>query len=283
VARHLEGQAIGAAVDVLPPRSEGEASLAAAARDGRTCLTRLRQRGSAKIFLPEGGAPNGALDAVLLNTSGGVTGGDRFVYGATAEQGAWLRCATQAAERAYRAQSGETGSISVNLCAGSGARLDWLPQETILFDQSSLQRRLTADLAPDATFLAVEPLVFGRAAMGERLASIQFSDQWRVRRGGELVYADALRLSGRVDEVLPRRALLAGAGAMASVLYVGDDAETHLKPVREALSATAGASLLRSEVLCVRVLAQSGFELRKTLIPILSALGRAPLPKVWTL
>lgn len=266
-----------------PPRAIGEARLSATFDDEETRLAQLRQSGSAKIFLPKGDAPPGALDALFLNTAGGVTGGDRFAYSGAAGPGAWIRLATPAAERAYRAMKGQSGALDVALSAEAGARIDWLPQETILFEGSALARRLDADLAPDARLLAVEPIVFGRAAMGERLTRIHFSDQWRVRRGGALVFADALRLSGPMEATLRARALLAGAGAMASVLYVGHDAEQRLAPLRANLPATAGASLIRPGVLVSRMLAESGYALRRALIPMLELLGRAPLPKVWTI
>jgi urease accessory protein len=136
------------------------------------------------------------LDATLLNTTGGITGGDRFAWRATAAPGAWLGLTTQAAERAYRARPGETGQVAVTLELAAGARLDWLPQETILFDRSALERRLEADLCGNARLLVVEPVVFGRAAMGERIGAIRFVDRWRIRRDGRLVHAEATRIEG---------------------------------------------------------------------------------------
>lgn len=264
------------------PRALGEAGVAASLRHGRTRIARLRQSGSAKAMAPTVGAPPGALDVVLLNTAGGVTGGDRFAYGGEAGDGAWLRLTTQAAERAYRARAGEIGVITTTLTVGSGARFDWLPQETILFDGSAIDRRLTVELASDARFLGVEPLIFGRAAMGERLRRFRFTDQWRVWRDGVLAYADALRLDGRAT--LGRRpALLAGAGAMASLLYVGDDAEDRLEALRSILPSTGGASVVRAGVLSARILAEDGFALRRTLLPALERLADAALPKVWTI
>ncbi|MEM0942587.1 MAG: urease accessory protein UreD [Pseudomonadota bacterium] len=216
---------------------------------------------------------------MILNTAGGITGGDRFAYRAAAGPGARLSLTTQAAERAYRAQPQETGHVHAHLTAAEGARIDWLPQETILFDGSALSRRLEVDLAPDATLLAVEPLIFGRAAMGERLRALRFSEQWRVRRAGRLVFADALRLQGPAEEILAGPATLAGHRAMASILLAAPDAERFLAPLRT----LCPASLIRPGILAARITAPSGFELRHILLPALELLRGAPLPKVWTL
>ncbi|MEL6478630.1 MAG: urease accessory protein UreD [Pseudomonadota bacterium] len=263
------------------PRAEGHVTVTARATGGASRLDRLRQSGSAKALFPKGAGDE--VQAVLLNTAGGVTGGDRFSYRGTAASGAALTLTTQAAERAYRAKPGETGQVEARLDAGAGARIDWLPQETILFDGARVTRRLEVDLAEDATLLAVEPLIFGRIAMGEALQQLTFTDHWRVRRSGRLIYADALRLVGEGEALIARPFTFAGARAMASILYTGPEAEARLAPLRATLSATAGASLIRPGVLVARVLAEDGFQLRRSLIPALRCLRGGALPKVWTL
>jgi urease accessory protein len=178
------------------PRAEGRARVSAKLRGGVSVLGELEERGSAKARLPR--TYGDALEAVLLNTAGGVTGGDRFAWEAEAEAGAALTLATQTAERAYRAQPGETGRIETRLTAGPGARLDWLAQETILFDRCALRRSLTLDMEEDARALIVEPVVLGREAMGETVTQGFFSDSQTIRRGGRLIYADRTRLAGPV-------------------------------------------------------------------------------------
>lgn len=260
------------------PRARGVVAVRAELRGGRSALADLREEGSAKARFPRGDGP--MLDAVLLNTAGGITGGDRFSWHAVADCGTWLGLTTQAAERAYRARAGEIGRVSVSLEISAGARLDWLPQETILFDRSALERRLDADLRGDARLLVVEPVVFGRAAMGERISAIRFVDRWRIHRDGALVHAEATRIEGSA-ELLSRPALLAGAGAMASLLLAGEDAGALLGPVRRLLVGEAGASLPRPGVLTVRMLAPDGWELRRRLIPVIETLRQAPLPSMW--
>jgi urease accessory protein len=139
---------------------------------------------------------------------------------------------------------------------------------------------LDADLGGDARLLVVEPVVFGRAAMGERITAIRFLDCWRIRRDGWLVHAEATRINGSAD-LLARPALLGGSGAMASVLLAGENAGALLAPVRRLLVGEAGASLVRPGVLTVRILAPDGWELRRRLTPVLETLRQAPLPSMW--
>ncbi len=260
------------------PRARGSVAIRARLRDGRSVIADLRQEGSAKALFPSSRGPT--LEAVLLNTAGGITGDDEFDYTGDAGCGTSLGLTTQAAERAYRARTGETGRLTVRLSVAAGGRIDWLPQETILFDRSALARRLEVDLAGDATLLAVEPLVFGRLAMGERITALRFSDQWRVRRDGRLIYADALRFSGSAT-LLSRPGVLGGAGAMASVLLASHGADAMLDAVRRLIPNEGGASVVQPGVLAVRMLAVDGFELRRRLIPVLETLRQGPLPSMW--
>lgn len=257
----------------------GEVRVTARGRGSR--LAGLRHSGSARCLLPRTATDD--LQAVLLNTAGGVTGGDRFSWHGTAEDGAHLTLSTQAAERAYRAQPKETGEVHTVLSAGADARIDWLPQETIVFDGARLARRLEADLAPDATLLAVEAVIFGRTAMGERLERFDLTDHWRVRVDGRLVYADALRLAGAGERVLDRPALLCGARAMASIVLVSPRAEGLLAPVRALMPESGGASVVAPGVLSARMVARDGAALRRVLPAILECLRGAALPKVWRL
>lgn len=269
-----------------PPRARGEARFSARRRGTRTVLATLRHGGSAKALFPRRvsiGPEQGALDAVLLNTAGGVTGGDRFVFEAAAASGAWLRISTQAAERAYRAAPNETGQVEVRLRAEAEARLDWLPQETILFDGAAIRRRFEVDLAAGARLLAVEPLIYGRTAMGEEVRDLRQSDQWRVRCEGRLVYADALRLEGDAAATLDRPGVAGGARALATLLFVAPEAAQKLEAVRAQLPETAGASLIRDGVLAARFRARDGLCLRRALLPTLRLLAGAALPTVWTL
>lgn len=248
---------------------------------GTKGLSGLRQSGALRVLFPRD-VPGRTL-AVTLNTSGGVTGGDMFQIEAEAEQGAHLALTTQAAERIYRAQPGETGTVETRLQIGPGARLDWLPQETILFNGSCLRRRLSVDMARDATFLMVEPLVFGRRAMGETLTDISLADRVDIRRAGELIFADATRITGNLAEQMQGHAIGAGATAMASLVFATPGAEACLERIRARLPETGGASLIRPDLIFMRFLAEDGFSLRASLLPLLTELHGHALPRTWML
>ncbi len=257
------------------PRARGAAAVAVRVAGGRSRLARLRHEGCAKCLLPR--AP-GAPQAVLINTSGGLTGGDRISWTAEAEAGAELTVTTQAAERIYRAAGGEA-RVTTRLTLARGATLRWLPQETILFDGGRLERSLEVEMAPDTRLLALEAVVLGRAAMGETVRSGHLIDRWRVTRAGRLLHADTLRLSGPVADIAARPGVFAGHRAAATLLYVGADAADRLTALRTALPATAGASAL-GERLVIRLLAPDARALRAILAPLVGRFG--PIPAVWS-
>lgn len=258
-----------------------------ACRNGSSGLSRLYQEGAGKARFPRRGAAarSEPVEAVLLNTAGGITGGDLLSYRLAAGPDARLLATTQAAEKIYRSL-GDEGVLEAGLELGAGAQLAWLPQETILFDGARLRRSLDVDMAEDASLLALESLVFGRRAMGETVRTAFVSDQWRIRRGGRLVYADAFRLQERGGRTLARRGVLDGATAAASLVYVAPDAEARLEEARALLppwpEVEAGASAWDG-LLALRVVAREGAALRRALVGFLEGFRAAPLPRVWRL
>ncbi len=233
------------------------------------------------MLFPRG--PREVVQAVMLNTSGGVTGGDHLEAQITAGPGSALTVTSQAAERIYRSGDGRDGQVINRIAAETGATLHWLPQETIVFDGARLDRRLDIDLTDDAHFLMVEPILFGRLAMGETVQQAHIRDHITLRRGGKLIFADRTRLTDDVQALLDRAATGGSARAMASVLMVRPDAETMLPKLRALLPETGGATLLAPDILFARILAPDGHDLRTTLIPALHLLGGADLPRTWML
>jgi len=258
------------------PRARGAVRIVAGARG----LEGLRQEGSLRALFPRGRI---GVEACLINTAGGITGGDRFSVSATARAGARLILSTQAAERAYRAQPGQTGRLEVSLSAEPGAVLHWLPQETILYEGCALDRTLRISLAREARLLMVEPVLFGRMAMGEALRAARFHDRVEITRDGAPVYLDAVRLEGDIAAQLARPAVADGARAMAALVLVAPGAEAHLAPVRALLPATGGASLLGPDMLVLRLLAPDAMALRRSLLPVLDRLTGDTLPTAWRL
>tara|TARA_R110002049_G_scaffold1177_1_gene8618 strand:+ start:6965 stop:7849 length:885 start_codon:yes stop_codon:yes gene_type:complete len=275
---HIEQPASG----LSQPRAIGTGKLSVYGDEsGRTRLRNLRQSGSLKLVFPKTHRPD--AEVILVNTAGGITGGDTFSLNIEVQTGGALSLTTQAAERAYRAQIDEIGRVTTDITVHDGASLNWLPQELILFDGCALRRRLLIDLHPQARLLMVESVVFGRAAMPEVLRDVRFQDRIRITREGAPLYVDGVDLRGDATAHLARPAIAGGAGAMASVVMVSPDAAAHLKPVHALLSETAGASMLAEDVLVIRQLAIDSFELRRTLIPILKHLTQNTLPTSWRL
>lgn len=265
-------------------RVSARGGLAVKRLDGRSRLHRLYQEGAAKIRMPaRTGDP---LEAVLINTAGGLTGGDRLAWNVDMAAGTSAVLTTQACEKVYRASDGHA-DVSMTATIGSDARLAWLPQETIVFDQAAFARTLSVDLAEGAGALILEATVFGRLAMGENVHRAMFRDRWRIRSRGELVHAEDFSVGPHVSETLRQSATAAGGAAMATLLLVCDDAATRLDAVRDVLAGEGAASAWtvgRTGKLLARLVASDGYTLRHRLLPLVELLnGQAGLPKVWSL
>lgn len=257
-------------------RSRGTAEVAFRADE----LGRLYQAGAAKALLPR--RHGGAHEVVLVNTAGGVTGGDAYSYGCTASA-ADVIVTTQAAERAYRSSTADIASMDVKLCASEGASLHWLPQETILFDGSRINRRIEVELDAHSECLVLESLVFGRHAMGETLRNCHFCDRWRIRRGGQLVHAEALTLANDVPALLAAAAGAGGAQMAATLVYVGpriDAVQADLAVVVPTLASRVALSAWRGR-LVLRLLAPETMRGKADIIRILSSMRGQQVPRVW--
>ncbi len=270
----------GAAIS-RPQRAFGVGRLTAKLFDGRTRLAGLFQEGSAKIRLPQTFSPE--MEAGIINTSGGLTGGEEMAWGVTAGAGCHVTATTQACEKIYKASAG-TAEVTTRIAVAAGARVDWLPQETILFDRAALARRLEVDLDEGAEFLGLEAVLLGRRAMGEAMHNGFFADRWRIRRAGRLIHAEDIRLDGAVASLSAAPGVLSGRVAFATMLYCGPRAEAFLAAIRAGMGEAFGGASVWNDKLMVRLAAQDGFALRKTLIPLISILRNgAPVPKVWNI
>jgi urease accessory protein len=258
-------------------RAEGRVALVVAADAGLTRRRRVAEQGSLRVRCP--GPAGRELEAVLVNTAGGMAGGDRFAIEVAAGEGAQLVVGTAAAEKIYRSNRDAT-NVAIKLEVAAGAALRWLPQETILFDRARLDRRIDADLAEDAALLLAEAVVFGRSAMGESVGQGELVDRWRIRVGGRLVFAESVRLAGAIARTLAEPASLAGGCAIATVLVV-PGGEAHVAAVRaRTFSGEVGISTWNG-IAVARLVARDGAVLRRDLAAVLAALDRGLLPKLW--
>lgn len=243
-------------------------------------LADLAQSGSAKAMLPRVTA--GLPEIVFLNTSGGLASGDRLSFAVTLRDGSRALATTQTAERAYRAEGG-AARAEVRLQVGENGWLDWLPQETILFNGARLVRDTQVNLAPGAGCLLLEMIVLGRLAMGERPARLHLRDRRVVRRAGRVIHHDAMALD---DATLPRLggpALLDGGRGVATLAMVAPHAPDLLARARGALGepGVKGAASAPPGRLVIRLLAQDDWPLRRQVNRLLAALRPDPLPRIW--
>lgn len=274
---------LDAAPHQIMQRSHGRALVALGrGRGGPSALVRLEQAGSAKAILPRCHTP--VPEVVFLNTSGGLTSGDRLCL--TLDLGAGVRATgtTQTAERAYAARDGAPARIEVRASVGSGGRLDWLPQETILYEDAALDRVTTIDLAEDAACLICECVILGRHAMGETPRHAHLTDRREIRRAGRPVLVETLRIDPEVLAAGHRPGVLGGARAVAVVALVAPGAADALPALRASLTvAGVAAAASAFDDRCVaRMTATDGWPLRRQLALALAALrpGQA-LPRVW--
>ena len=263
-------------------RATGHIALSVSVHDGVTRRTRVHEDGSLRVRFPN--ATPEALEAVLVNTGGGMTGGDRCSIEMDVGAGASLIAGTAAAEKIYRS-SGADAAMDVRLTLAPSARLAWLPQETILFDRARLKRRIDIDLAEGAALIMAEAVIFGRAAMDEAMKEGFFTDAWRIRRDGKLIYADTARLDGAIAAKMAERAVANGGIAIATVLIApgGDAALEQVRALGETLEAgflgEVGISAWNG-LAVVRLCAKDGATLRRDLITVLAALG-TQVPRLW--
>ena len=243
-------------------------------------LGSLFNSGSAKALLPRSYGP--ATEVVLVNTAGGITGGDVYSYECCADASG-VTVTTQTAERAYCSSGDQPAGLDVTLTACNGAKLHWLPQETILFDGSRLARRIEVNLDASSECLILESLVFGRHAMGETLNRCQFKDSWRIHRDGRLVHAEALRLERDIGRCLAHSAGADSAQMTAVAVYIGPRSAQIRADMAAALARTgsrAAVSAWNGKVV-MRMLARDTMTGKQDLTRFLTAMRGVQVPRVW--
>jgi urease accessory protein len=235
-------------------------------------------------------APTGEPpEAVLVNTAGGIAGGDRLECSVTALEHASIAVTSQTPERLYRALD-EPAHVTTKLEAHDGTRLAWIPQETIIFNRGRLCRQTEVEISSGAELLALEWFVLGRAARGERVLEGLITDSWRVRKDGRLVWADTFRATEETFPQLRRKALLSSHAAVATLIYSGPDLERRLEIVRALVASLgcAGAATSLGGLIIVRLADALALKLRLALRGLLEAFGRelgpgpVRVPRMWS-
>jgi urease accessory protein len=269
-------------------RARGSGRIVVSGSERGTCVTDVFQRSPIRILFPRiGNAP--VEEAVLINTTGGVAGGDSLECTVTALANASIAVTSQAAEKVYRALD-EPARIVTKLEAHAGARLAWLPQETIVFNWGRICRLTEIELSSGAELLALEWLVLGRVARGEEVLGGYIRDSWRVKKDGRLIWADSFRAAGGVFPRLRSKALLSDCKAVATLVHFGPALDRRVELFRDLApslkchcAATSVAGLM-----VVRFAAAAPADLRMALRHFLhhfdQEIGPGPfrVPKMWS-
>jgi len=260
-------------------RAAGRIALTVAATAAGTRRVRVHEAGSLRVRFPN--RTGRALDAVTVNSAGGMTGGDRFDFDVKVGAGARLVLTSAAAEKIYRSL-GPDAEIAVKLEVGEGGMLAWLPQETILFDRVRLRRSIDVELARGANLLLAEAIVFGRSAMGEAVEQGRLFDRWRIRVDSALAFAETVRLDDKIAQFLARSASAAGGVAIASVVKIpGSDKDVAaVRAIADNFAGEVGISAWNGFAVA-RFVAADGAVLRRDLTAVLTTLDLAPLPRLW--
>ena len=278
----FESQTTAASLESTLQRVDGTVRVEFSGTSGTSHLTDLYQRPPCRALFPH--SDSDVPECVLLNTAGGVTGGDRLRYEVGVRHEGELLVTTQSAERIYRSL-GNDGRITTILTVGNGAQLSWLPQETIMFDGARLKRRTVARVEGNGRLLALDWLILGRTAHGESVERGRIHDRWRIYRDGRLIWADDFQLMEPIGKLVRRPALLDGAIAMAIVIVVAPDAHASLERARDLLAASrgrTGATAFDGVLLC-RFFADCGQSVRADVGQFLQGMpgAFAPIPKIW--
>ena len=269
-------------------RAEGCGRLVLSGSENGTRIDDVFEQSPIRILFPRSGhCP--IEEAVIINTGGGVAGGDRLECSVLALPGASIAVTSQAAEKVYRALN-EPARVTTRLKAHESARLAWLPQETIVFNLARFHRTTEIELTSGAELLALEWLVLGRAAHGEIVVGGSVLDSWRVKKDGRLIWADSFRISDEIFVHLNRRALLASCRAIATLIYFGPALDKQLEFLRGTLSSLGcdSAVTLVGGLIVARFAANHPFDLKTALRTFLQRfgpeLGSGPfrVPKMWS-
>jgi urease accessory protein len=195
----------------------GIAEIGFGVSEGATRLIHLYERNPLRVLFPE--VPAGDLPmAVLVTTSGGLVAGDDIEILARTAWGSAAHVTASAAEKIYRS-TGPVTNVKQRFLVATGAWLEYLPPETIVFDRAKLRRTTRIDLQADGGFLGGGILVFGRIAMGERFRTGLLHDGWEVYRDGGLIWGDALHVEDDVTSIMDHPACFAGAEACATLVF----------------------------------------------------------------
>ncbi len=251
---------------------------------GVTRLTERRHSGPLRVQQPL--YPEGAriCHAILIHPPGGVVGGDRLAVDVAAGPAAHALLTSPGAAKWYRS-NGRQSAQEVHIAAGNGACVEWLPQETIFFNDACVQLTHSVELAADASYIGAEILCFGRGASGERFAGGAITQRSRIRRGGKLLWWEQGVLRGGAPAMHSVFGL-GGATVCATLIGVGKPAPRALLDAMRGLDPALAVTQVKS-VFVARMLCADSERARRVVAGVWQLLRphllgcAAPIPRIW--
>ena len=266
----------------LLQRAKGNLEISFVEAQGETTLAKLYQSGSLRVLIPK--SFSRSKEAIIINTGGGIIGGDKFSFSINSEKNTETWITTQAAEKIYKS-TGDLSRVEIDINLGENASLFWCPQETILFDKSKLFRSMNISVKKSSNLFIVENVVLGRLASGEFSKNCHFSDQWRIKIDQKLTLAENFLLTG--CEELCSKAKLGHNNTVCTMVYVSSNAERYLKTVREIIiqSNVIGGASFWNKCLVARIVTQEPAQIRALTVSFLNLFSRQgePIPRVWSI
>ena len=278
------------AVEVIQSGWEARLQIEYALRNGRTTLVRRRHSGPLQVqktLYPEAAE---RCQTILLHPPGGIAGGDHLNIEVRLSLGCKTLVTTPGAAKWYRSDGRPARQI-VRLTVDDGALLEWLPQETILFDGAVAEMETRIDLAGSASFLGWEITCLGRTASGERFADGRWRQSTEVRRDEQLLWGEYGVMAGN-DPLLGSPVGLAGHPVTATFIAAGKKVTEELRdacrqvPLADNDGGRHGITLF-PELLVARYLGDSTERARQYFIslwrllrPCLGGADASP-PRIW--
>jgi urease accessory protein len=222
---------------------------------------------------------------IIVHPPGGIAGGDRLNINVDVAEGAWAQLTSPGAAKWYRANG--PAYQQVELSVKTGATLEWLPQETIVFSAAQAELSTRIDLEGNARLFYWDVIALGRPASGERFELGHFQSALDIRRDGQLIWHERQRIVG-ADGLLDSPIGLDGQPVFATLLVTGEIDSELLEQCRSLPHAVRGDLTQLPGLLVARCLASEALLARGWLIDLWRLLRPAMLgreavsPRIWS-
>lgn len=256
----------------------------------RTVMTERNHFGPLRILKPLYPEGNDICHGVIVHPPGGIVAGDSLAIDVRVDQDANAVITTPGAQKWYRS-TGTQASAATRLHVADGGALEWMPQETIVFDGTLARQSLEVALGADARFFGWEMLCLGRTTRGERFTTGDFRQCIRLVRADTSapLWRESMVIAGD-DPLLASPLGLRGMPVAATAWIAVPDADGLLADVRATLDEHpfAAASSPEPGLVVVKVIGDAPEAVRNLLIAVWSKIrmqvfGRKPeLPRIWS-